>query len=264
MNARRSFLQLACLALPVLVTPGLRASDPAPSHPPAAAPAETEGDFSGKVVETITTAGYTYVQVDTGAKKLWAAATKFNVARGDSVKVVGGMPMANFHSKSLNRDFELIYFTGAILNLTTGEGAGAEALPPGHPPLPGTAQPALPPNHPPIADQPTLDLAGITRVEGGRTVQEICVDAAKLAGQQVRVRGRVVKYNQQVLGRNWLHLRDGTGSATGKTNDLTVTTAATVKVGDLVVVTGTVATDKDFGSGYRYAVIVEDATVKPE
>jgi hypothetical protein len=73
------------------------------------------------------------------------------------------------------------------------------------------------------------------------------------------VRARVVKFNAQILGKNWLHVRDGSGAE--GTNDLTVTTAATAKVGDLVLVTGTLATDRDFGSGYKYPLIVEDAKV---
>ena len=68
-----------------------------------------------------------------------------------------------------------------------------------------------------------------------------------------------MKYNAQILGKNWLHLRDGSG--TEGTNDLTVTTRAEVKVGDLVLVTGKLTTNRDFGSGYTYAAIVEDAIV---
>jgi hypothetical protein len=67
-----------------------------------------------------------------------------------------------------------------------------------------------------------------------------------------------VKYNEQIMGRNWLHIRDGSGTA-GKDNDLTVTTADKAAVGDVVVVKGKVQVDKDFGAGYSYPVIVEDA-----
>jgi hypothetical protein len=71
-----------------------------------------------------------------------------------------------------------------------------------------------------------------------------------------------VKFNGGILGKNWLHVRDGSGAE--GTNDLTVTTDAVVKVGDLVLVTGTLASDRDFGSGYKYALIVENAKVKVE
>jgi hypothetical protein len=75
----------------------------------------------------------------------------------------------------------------------------------------------------------------------------------------VAVRGTVVKFLPQILGKNWVHLRDGSGSATGKDEDLTVTTQDTAAVGEVVTATGTVFTDRDFGSGYTYPVILEEA-----
>ena len=72
----------------------------------------------------------------------------------------------------------------------------------------------------------------------------------------------MVKFNGGILGTNWLHIQDGTG--TEGSNDLTVTTSAVVKVGDTVLVRGAVSLDRDFGSGYRYGVIVEGATVTVE
>jgi hypothetical protein len=95
----------------------------------------------------------------------------------------------------------------------------------------------------------------------GRTVAEIYASKAALKGTGVVVRGRVVKWNPEILGRNWLHLRDGSGSSEGRDNDITVTTADTVGKGDIVVVRGTVALDRDFGAGYAYPVILEDATI---
>jgi len=84
-----------------------------------------------------------------------------------------------------------------------------------------------------------------------------------LGGQKVTVRGKVVKVNAGIMNTNWLHVRDGSGAE--GTNDLTVTTAGTVPgVGDTVLLTGTVALNKDFGMGYSYDVIVEDAEVTVE
>ena len=85
----------------------------------------------------------------------------------------------------------------------------------------------------------------------------------QLAGQPVVFRGKVVKTNPNIMGKNWLHVRDGSGAE--GTNDLTVTTAGTApNVGDTVVVKGTVALNKDFGMGYQYDIIVEDAEVTVE
>ena len=256
---------LALLAGLVLSVSLGRAADPAP----AAAPAP-DGNISGKVVDTVTTAGYTYVQVDNGSRKIWAATTSFTVTNGDRVTVFGGMPMANYHSKSLNRDFDVVYFTGKITVDSGGApGAGtAPVLPPGHPALPGQASPALPPNHPPLtglaAPPAKVDLSGIKKAAGGKTIKEIFAASAKLAGHPVTVRGKVVKYNAMILGKNWLHIQDGSGSAEKNNQDLTVTTTTPAKLGDTVLVSGNVSTNKDFGAGYKYTVILDNAQVTVE
>jgi hypothetical protein len=91
-----------------------------------------------------------------------------------------------------------------------------------------------------------------------RTVAEIFAQKASLKEKPVTIRGKVVKVNDAIMGKNWIHLRDGSGTA-GKDNDLTITTQDQTKVGEVVVVKGTVRVDKDFGAGYAYPVIVEDA-----
>jgi len=230
-------------------------------------PADAQANgFSGKVLETTNTAGYTYVLVDTGSNRVWAATTQFPVTVGDKVAVGAGVPMSNYHSKTLNRDFDAVYFTGSIAVDGEKNGAGA-ALPPGHPPIASDATAGLPPGHPSLtapAPAANLDLTGIKRASGGKTIQEIYAGQSKLAGKPVSVRGKVVKYNSGILGKNWLHLRDGSGTTEKADNDLTVTTSVPAKLGDVVVVTGNVSTNKDFGAGYKYSVIVEDAKVTAE
>jgi hypothetical protein len=219
-----------------------------PAQPAAAAK-------SGKVIETMNSGGYTYVQVDTGAEKVWAAAPEFQVKVGDPVVVPEGMPMANYHSKTLNRDFELVYFVDGIM---VGGQTAAPAADPG--------QAKMPEGHPPLtvqsAQQNGVDVSGIKKVEGGQTVADVFAGKAQLGGKDVKVRGKVVKFSPGIMGKNWIHLQDGTGKE--GTNDLTITTSETVKVGDTVVVAGKVSTDKDFGYGYKYDVILEDAKLTVE
>jgi hypothetical protein len=108
-----------------------------------------------------------------------------------------------------------------------------------------------------------VDTAGIVKADGGKTVAELYADKDQLAGKTVTVRGKVVKANAHIMGKSWVHIRDGSGDE--KTNDLTVTTAGEAPtVGSTVLVTGTVAVNKDYGMGYQYVVIIEDATVKVE
>lgn len=122
----------------------------------------------------------------------------------------------------------------------------------------------MPENHPVAQPGAEVDVANIARAEGGKTVAEIYAEKDALANQQVTVRGKVVKVNAGVMSMDWLHVRDGSGEE--GTNDLTVTTTAqpTPAVGDTVLVTGTVTTDKDYGMGYQYPVIIEQAQVTVE
>jgi hypothetical protein len=204
------------------------------------AAAAAAGNFTGKVVETMDAATYTYALIDTGAAKAWVAAPQFIVKTGDTLAVADAMPMNDYRSKTLNRTFDVVYFSGNVR--VNGK--------PGIAPAAAAATPAAP---------KAANLANIPRAPNGQTVAEILTDKNKFAGQPIAIRARVVKYNAQILGKNWLHLRDGSGGE--GTNDLTVTTNAEVKVGDLVLVTGKLTTDRDFGSGYTYAAIVENATV---
>jgi hypothetical protein len=92
-----------------------------------------------------------------------------------------------------------------------------------------------------------------------KTVEALNVDKAQLNGQQVQFKGKVVKVNNNIMGKNFLHVQDGTGAA--GTNDVTVTSAQTAQVGDVVTVVGKVVTNRDFGAGYTYPLIIEEATL---
>ncbi len=218
------------------------------------APATVEAGartITGRVVETMDAASYTYVRVDTGTEQVWAAASQFPVKIGDRVSVSLEFPLENFHSKALNRDFPVIYFVSQI-------GREGEAAP-------SSSTPQLPPGHAPVPSHQTRDVAApaageIVPVAGSLSVAEVWARRASLAGSKVTVRGKVMKVNNGIMGRNWIHLQDGTGVAADGSNDLTVTSDATVSVGDVVTATGTVAVDKDFTAGYKYAVLIEGAT----
>jgi len=201
------------------------------------------GRIYGTVLETMDAGSYTYIHLDTGTKKVWAASPRTPVKRGSMVAVSTQMPMTNFHSKALNRDFELIYFTDRITRDGLDDGYAAAPDP-----------------HDNIAGEPSdAPIKGIKKAEGGKTVAEILDQKQALAGQSVRVRGKVVKYSTRVLGKNWIHIRD---SSTGK--DLTITTNGAVKIGDIILADGKIILDKDFGYGYVYEVLLEDSTVSVE
>ena len=113
------------------------------------------------------------------------------------------------------------------------------------------------------APLPEQSLADIAKADGGRTVGEVFDEGKGLAGSEVAIRGRVVKYSPRIMGTNWIHLQDGTRGQDGS-NDLVITTDDVAAVGDLVVVRGVVSADKDFGYGYKYELMVEGASVTVE
>jgi hypothetical protein len=218
-----------------------------------AAPAGQPGaeTVAGTVRETMDAASYTYVRVGTDKGDVWAAAPQFAVKVGERVVVPLQMPMQNFHSQSLNRDFPLIYFVSEIRREGDAVAGSGQA-------------PSLMASHG-TTPEPPERIETMAAPAGGMTIADLWSKRQSLAGKSVTVHGKVVKFNGGIMGKNWFHLQDGTGKASDNTHDLTVTTPedVVVKVGDTITVTGTVAIEKDFGAGYAYAAMLENARVMP-
>lgn len=233
--------------------PAVEPTQPTPAPEPTQ-PAAPSG-ISGSVVETMNAAGYTYVLVDDGKEKVWAAAPQFSVSVGDQVMVPEGMAMHNYHSQTLDRDFDVVYFVESVLNASNPAAAA-----------PAAAAMQMPEGHPSIKSETpsAVDLTNIAKADGGMTVAEIYGGKADLSGKDVTLRGKVVKFSPQIMGTNWIHIQDGSGDQADGSNDLTVTSSIQVKVGDTVVATGPLTLDKDFGYGYKYDLIMENAAITIE
>jgi hypothetical protein len=194
--------------------------------------------------------GYTYARLQAAGKKdVWIAATEFPTKTGDSLAVALTMPMENFESKTLGRTFPVVYFVSDVSRAgqpVAAAGAGATGV-----------APSLAASHAP-APVPT-SVEPVAPAPGGISIAELWAKRTALAGHEVTVRGQVVKVNEQILGRNWIHLQDGSGSAGDRTNDVTITSSEVVKVGDVITMKGVLAVGKDFGAGYAYDAIVENA-----
>ena len=201
--------------------------------------------WKGKVLETMNSGGYTYVHLDTGSEKIWAAGPEAQISVGQTVTMDKGMAMPQFHAKSLDRTFEVIYFVGSIQGPDSGKPAGEAAQTGG--------------GHS-VVEQ--ADVKDVAKPADGYSIEEIYSQASSLSGKPVKVRGQVVKFTANIMGTNWVHIQDGTG--TGPTADLTVTTSAIVAAGDMVTVEGNLTVNKDFGAGYKYDAIIEGATVTKE
>jgi hypothetical protein len=168
--------------------------------------------------------------------------------------------MKDFVSKTLNRTFATIVFgqvVGAAGASAPAAAGGDSSLPAGHPPLNGAMGGASA-----GVDASKIQVAKATGADA-KTVAEVFAQKSALKDKPITVNGVVVKFNPGIMKKNWFHIQDGSGKADQKTNDLTVTTDGTVKVGDKVQVKGNLTVDKDFGAGYKYGVILENAAVQP-
>ncbi len=238
------------IALGVLSTAALCTSVWA-AGPMPAAPAAASSVVSGEVLESMDVDMYTYIRLKTKDGETWAAVGKTQIKKGATVTIQNAMTMRNFESKSLKKTFPSIVF-GSLGGAAAGAGASGGS---------GMPMDAAHANAGNSAQTPLVKVAKATGANA-YTVGDVAGKAATLKDKPVQVRGQIVKYSEGIMGKNWVHLRDGTGDAAKGSNDLLVTTKDQAKVGEVVLINGTLRTDKDFGAGYSYKVLVEDATIK--
>jgi hypothetical protein len=235
---------LACTSIGLLST-GITITAFANQNTIATEPAITENTISGKITDVIESAGYTYAEVDTGTTKVWAATTTSDVKVGDTISFSASMPMQKYHSKSLNREFPLVYFAASF---NTAPAATTTA----------SATKASPHEHI-TRHQTTRPLKEFSKADGGNTIAELYANKDKLKGKTVHLRGQVTKVTNNVMGKNWLHISDSSTA-----DDLTVTSSNSAAMDDIVVIDGKLSLDKDYGYGYVYPLIVEDAAIVKE
>ncbi len=282
---RSRFLIISAALLLMLGAPALAAGDAGGKGNAPTVQADLNGKpVKGKVAETINAAGYTYLLVDTSQGKVWVAIPETRVTVGQEVVCNPGMAMTNFQSKTLKRTFDTIIFSSGLggegrikADPHAGMGGGGESFADALQ-AEGAASPhggmgagmgaamagsAANPSGSAGAIVPSADIK-VEKAKGGNayTVGECFDQAAKLNGKKVRVRGQVMKVSHMIMGKNWVHLQDGSGNPLKNTHDLVITTMADPKVGSVVVVEGTLHANKDFGAGYKYDAIIEDATIK--
>ncbi len=193
------------------------------------------GMHAATVVKVEQTSQYTYFEVFENDHKFWMATNKLEAKEGDVIYYTQAFEMKDFKSKELKRTFPSIMFINdASLTYEKPQ-----------PKSPGKLNPNK------IED---LQMA---KAPGGITIGELYSNKDKYSGKEVAIRGMIVKYNRNIMGKNWAHIQDGTG--TDETFDLTVTTVDSLTEGKIAVFKGKIVLDKDFGYGYKYDVLMEDA-----
>ncbi|MCU7491460.1 MAG: hypothetical protein HF312_07650 [Ignavibacteria bacterium] len=202
-------------------------------------PVSAQGVHTGKVIDKINASNYSYLQLEENGNTYWIAAPQMQIEKGETVQFAKSMEMKNFHSETLNRTWETILFVSDVAK--NGQ----------------LAQPTMG-AHPQVkTDQEQVK---VDPVKGGKTVAEVYAQKESLSGKPVTVRGKVVKYNAGIMGKNWIHIQDGTNSQGNY--DLLVTSTDEAQVGSVITVEGKVSVNKDFGAGYSYSVLLEDCKVK--
>lgn len=203
---------------------------------------EDSSTLSGKVSETMDSGGYTYVNLQKNGKSMWVAVPQMKVTVGQEMSFVPGMVMTDFKSNSLNRTFDAIVFSTGVAGLET-KTSGQK---------PSEVKPA------------ETKKIKVEKASGSNayTVAELYEKSTSLDKKNIVVKGQVVKVSQGIMGKNWVHIQDGSGDSSKGSNNIIATTQDLPSVGDTVTAKGTLYKDKDFGSGYKYAVIVEEASVK--
>ncbi len=209
----------------------------------------------GKVAETMNSGGYTYILLQTKTKMFWVAIAETSVAVGQDVVLAPGMEMIDFHSKSLNRTFDSIIFSEGLIS------GGGSVTSPGS--IHGDADTQKNTFGSQGARPEVKKDINVEKASGGNayTVAELFEKRSELDNKDIVLKGEVVKVTAQIMGKNWLHVQDGTGNPQEGTNDIVVTTMDLPSVGDTVTVKGVLFSDKDFGSGYKYNAIIEQALV---
>lgn len=199
------------------------------------APATESSVHHGSVEEVLHTEKYSYLRIKENGADTWIAIPRKEIKAGATGSYSGGLMKKNFMSKEYNRVFETVYLVSEFRE----DGAPASA---GAPPQPTASV------------EPPKD---VKAAPGAIKIADLVANLSKYNGKSVKITGKCVKVNPMIMGRNWVHLQDGSG----KNIDLTVTTTDMVQLGSIVTLEGTVALNKDFGAGYKYDYIVEGAVV---
>lgn len=191
-------------------------------------------------IEILEAERYTYLKVKEGVNTFWIATSKFDAKVGNEYFYRGGLLKTDFESIEHKKVFDKIYLVSEIIDAAAHPGSNGGMV-----------------NTPPSE----MNFKESKNVPGAIKLNELIAQKAKYNGKQVTVSGEIVKANYGIMGKNWYHLQDGTKIG-GKNCDFTITSAENLPMGAKVGFEGKLVLNKDFGSGYKYDILMEDATFK--
>lgn len=213
---------------------------------------QNENAKAFEVAEVIQGSTYTYLKVKEKGNEKWIAVTRQDAVAGDVFYYDQELQMNNFHSKEIDRTFEIIYFVNNISKTPIGtENTGEMGAMGG---MMGGGQ------HSGKVNATQNSAIHLEKKDGELTIANVFANRNEYVSKEFEIRGIVVKVNEQVMDKNWIHIQDGTSD--NGNFDLTLTSSELPAVNDEITVKGKLTLNKDFGYGYSYEVIMEDATVK--
>ncbi len=198
--------------------------------------------LEGQVMEFMDASRYTYVKLQQDDNEIWIALPQTNLEKGETIYYVSGIEMHSFESEELDKVFDTLYLVGAFGKT---------------PNFVNESQ-----------SRPEIDMHGgkseplserIAAPKGGTSLADLFENPDKFNEKIVLVKGKCVKVNRNIMGKNWVHLQDGELDGEGQPLDLTITTQEEIPLGAIVSLEGIIKVDRDFGSGYKYDLIMEDA-----
>ncbi|MBK7429232.1 MAG: SH3-like domain-containing protein [Saprospiraceae bacterium] len=192
--------------------------------------------------EILQTERYTYLNVTEAGKNFWIATAKVDAVKGKPYIYRGGLMKTNFESQEFKRVFDTIYLVSSVMDEQQHPGGNIDNAGVEH-------------NHPLEAgasSAPHVHAADAVKIT------DLFANMKKYEGQVITVDGEIAKVNNGIMGRNWVHLQDGS-KKDGKNLDLTLTTLANIPLGSHIAIKGKVVLNKDFGAGYKYNIILEES-----
>lgn len=197
-------------------------------------------------VEVLPASEYVYIKVKENGKDFWIATRKQKIEIGSSYLYNEALQKIAFESKEHKRVFDTLYLVTALVP----KDHGASHL--------NTDKLKTAPNSSNSVKKPSISPEEMDKLfMGVVTVSDLVENPKKYEGKVVELNGECTKVNNGIMGRNWIHLNDGS-----KNNyDLVITSENNIEKGAKITMRGIVRLNKDFGAGYSYDIILEEGTL---
>lgn len=206
----------------------------------------TENLHTVVVNEVLPAARYVYLKVTEGGEQFWIATGKKDIKVGETYFYKGGLLKTNFESKEHDRVFDKIFLVTNMVPRVHGDNTGTLAETNTTIEETKAAKTTIPTHTDEVIEH-----------KGSVKIADIVANPKKFEGKTVQISGKCVKINPGIMERNWIHLQDGS-----KDNyDFIVTSDIFIAEGTIVTMRALVALNRDYGSGYKYDLILENGTL---